>query len=287
MSFLPSKNFIIFVIGTAVIGTGIFFVASFLKESATFSQDNTETTGFLKDTVGGTRELLQNFPQEETSSEETGDNTRGAYAYNEENLTESVSRELLASLILRGDPEISGESVSDALNELFKTVTQFETPTVYTEKNARVTENAPEYFKTYGNAVIDVIARYKDANAENVLRPFELLLDNKDEGAARALYESAEEYGRLASSVLDIPVPGKIVPLHIHFVNTIHAIGNATANMGSAEKDPFRGLVGFSIYIKELEQAREILSAINQIFMSEKITFTKNESGRAWRNFEQ
>ena len=187
--------------------------------------------------------------------------------------------------MLEGNPEFSGKDISDKLSAIFAETAQFETPILYTEKNARVTENAPDYFKTYGNAVIDVIALHKEANAENVLPPFDRLLKSGDEEAAHTLSDTAEEYRKLASSALEIPAPAKILPLHIHFVNTVHAIGNSVADMSSAEKDPLRGLVGFSIYIKELEQAREILSAINQIFVSEKIAFTQYESGYAWRNF--
>lgn len=260
-------------------GTGFFLLGSFVKDKATFEQDENVASGSLKtsDSVSPSLQAL--------SGENREGGMRGVNQglTDDGTLTESVSRELLASLILKGK-RIEKTDVERELRVLFEKAARYETPNIYTEKNISTVSDTAENFKFHGNAVMAAIVEHSDASAENVLDPFEKLLEG-DESAQKTIFAAAAEYRKLESDILSIKTPARIAPLHLDFANTLHSIGNAALDVAAIE-DPFRGVLGLSVYLKELERARKILIEINNIFESQNIAFEKNEAGYAWRGFE-
>lgn len=279
MSF-PSKKFIVVIIGTIVIGTGLFFVLNFFNTETTFTQNDAGTP------PANQQDDLSLF--ENIAGEDAGPFGAGIQNYNGEsgNLTEAFSKELLTALILKGNAEIRKEDISSALAGLFEESSPLETPRVYSRINIRETKSGAADLKKYGNTFMETVAAHARANATDALNTFERMLEAGDESLAKTLWLIAEEYRKMESDILSIPAPGEIAPLHVDFVNELRAIGNTVTDMGFAVSDPVRGTLGLSQYIKRLDRAWEILNRINQIFESEAIEFAPNELGYAWKRFK-
>jgi len=277
---LPSKKFIIVVLLTVVIGTGLFSVVTFLNRKTIFTQ---EEAGALAPIQENNAPVFLNLIDENTEPVSAGFGISGNEAVN---LTEAVSKELLTRLILQGNTEVSESDISNALNTLFEETATVEPPRIYSESSIEKASGNTADLKTYGNTFMLVIGKHAEANAASTLNAFERALTGKDDNSVRTLQKISDEYRKMESDMLSIPTPEKLLRSHLDFVNTLRAIGNAVTDMGFVLADPVRGTLGLSTYIKQLDHAWALLHSVYQTFEAEKIQFAPNESGSAWKNFQ-
>lgn len=276
---LPSKKFIIVVIGTVVIGTGLFFVLGLFNKKTTFVQERTSEQSVIQENNSS---VLGNLIDENAGPFDVGVQNSGKTG----NLTETLSKELLTTLILKGNTTVDEAEIGNALTDLFKESATVETPRIYSRNNVQETTGGVTDLKKYGNAFMSTIVKRPRANATDTLNTFERMLETGNKDAAKTLWLIAEEYRKMESDILFIPTPKEVGSLHIDFVNELRAIGNAVTDMGFSVPDPVRGTLGLSMYIKHLDRAWEILRDINTIFESAGIEFGQKESGYAWRGFQ-
>jgi len=301
---LPSKKFILVVIFTVVFGTGVFFLFDIFKKKTVFTQNDTERPSFNTTSMQDSddngfkdweEQLLGTNPFE-NDEKSRGDlvtlrDTDNAQILTgstseTQNMTEAFSRELLTSLLFAEENTLNEEDVTLALDSLLSDATVYITPRIYTDKGARAVNNTNGTFKTYGNTFIETTAKHLSANADDTLNTFEHVLKTRDESATETLGAIADEYSKLESDLLSLSVPQKIAPLHIDFVNGVHALSQAVFDMRMILQDPLRATLGLSMYLKQLDREWEILRNIQTIFQTEKIIFNEGESGYVWVLFQ-
>ncbi len=277
---LPSKKFLIILAITVVIGTGLFFVLGAFNDKTVFNQEIASPPADISQEKNTS--VFKNLTDEKSGlfipSAEQSQNKDG-------NLTETLSKELLTALILKGNTDVSGEEIKNTLALLFEKSSSAETPRIYSRKNVRVLENTEPFLRTYGNEFMDIVAKHSGANAARTLNAFERTLETRDEKEIKTLWSTAEEYRKMESDMLSVPVPEAIASAHLDFINILRAIQNAVTDMGFVLTDPVRGTLGFTAYVQQLNRAWEILNNVHNTFDAAGVFFTQKESGYAWKNF--
>jgi len=289
---LPSKKFIVILVFTVVVGTGVFLLLDVFKKDVVFVQNGNERFSFnttsVKDSdedglrdweeqILGTNPFESDLENIQIPTTETPGTA---------NLTEAFSREIITSLLFTEEAALDEENVAHALDALFSDATTYEIPRIYTEKTARVVNNTEAAFKVYGNTFIRTIAKHSSANADNTLGTFEHILKTRDEKVTETLNSISEEYSKLESDLLSISVPREITSLHIDFINGIHALSQAVSDMGMVLQDPLRGTMGLNVYLKQLDSAWNILANIQKVFQKENVIFNEGEDGYVWILFQ-
>lgn len=186
-----------------------------------------------------------------------------AYAKQKGNLTKE-EKEDLATLVLEGEKEKMA-------------VRTYEITDLHLSK-----DESPATRKAYGNTLGKLYTRADTqkitSNDINILKEYSI---NKDTSVLASLASKTNILDEVIDSLLAMQVPYSAAPYHLLLVNNIAIYKSMLENFASAESDPLRVSIALSSYIPVMRGVSSSLASMQDYFIIENITFTKNEPGYA------
>lgn len=203
-----------------------------------------------------------------------------------DNLTTSVARSLFVTLSdaksqglgddLPTQEKLLTEALANAKANLQKDL--------YVTADLTVTTQTPDSLRAYGNGVLEVAARYPEANW---VVTYEALGEapSGDGASITKLKKIGTDYGALAEDLSRLPVPKTLTPLHLAAVNNFAATAETYKDIAAIVADPVRGLVGVQRHQLLQDEGHRLFTNIAEALQKGGILFSKDEPGSAWSAF--
>lgn len=288
--YLPSSQFISIVgsIALSAVIVMVAYAATSPKPSGSLSTPtNTEAQG-----ADWQKALAQIQAQSgvaslpEPVSQDSVDRLLGAAQSS--NVTATIARSLLINLSnaksqgLGDDIPTQEKLIADAtaqaqLNNSKKAV--------YTTADLNIVPQNKDSLRIYGNASMKAFNDHPKASAQTTMYAVAYATDYNDVSRLAAFPSIQSAYEDLADTLVSIPVPTALAPLHLKVVNNLAAMAATYPDMQATMEDPLRGLAGISLYQSLGTETSRVFTNIAQELQRDGILFSKDEPGSAWSAF--
>ncbi|MDE1924996.1 MAG: hypothetical protein KGH79_02345 [Patescibacteria group bacterium] len=204
------------------------------------------------------------------------------------NVTDSIGRTLLINLSnaqsqgLGDDIPTQNQIVAIAAAQAASAKA---TTTVYSLSDLSIVPVSAAALHAYGNAVIQTLNAYPDANEQATFISIDEAVEGGDKNQAAALAKIGAAYQAAGLALLAVPVPQTLAPLHLQIVNNLLQTSTTYTDMQTIGSDPVRGLEGLQTYQSLTEEGARMFINIAQELNKDGILFTKDEPGSAWSIF--
>lgn len=171
--------------------------------------------------------------------------------------TAILSREMLlkygAFMQNRATTTLSDTEAGDIAKMLVEKI-DLPQATVYSSRDLRIqNDNSTTSFATYAQKVGDVMQAFVKAHTAHEMTLVTNALTTKNTEDLEGLVKTIAQYKNLQKSLLLIPTPSEIAPLHLRLVQGYSNITAAIIGMQNIVKDPILGLASISQYKKEID----------------------------------
>ncbi len=287
--YLPSSQFVLLTVSLFVSATLVYGATLYTRgEQPSASLSAAEQVVVDNDW----QEVLQKIQEQDPSytlPEPPSGETVAAFLAEAEssNLTDTVGRSLLINLSnaksqgLGDDVPTQEQIIALAASKLQGELSY----TPYKSQDFISVAATSESLHTYGNDVMEVLARYPNTNVEATLRALIYGVENNDAEQFAVLGRLAKEYKEIADVLARVNVPQTLVPLHLQVVNGFLRIASEHSNMQSLAQDPLRALVGLQNYYSVADEVSRVFTTLAEQFDKNAIIFNEDEPGHTWSAF--
>jgi hypothetical protein len=285
--YLPSAQFVV-IVGSIALSGGLVIAAqqlthhsdtpSTLTPSQTIQPSNTDWLAALKE-IEGSSILATTTPDAATTNELLK-------AAKSSNVTDSVAHTLLVSLA-NAKSQGLGSDIPTQDKLVAEAAAQIEAERgapAYTEDDVLASSDTAAAEKEYGNRIVEAITAHSTATYQSVI----LAVGNSGKAPSKdiaALGDTQKEYVALAQAILKVPVPPKLIPLHLQIANNLAKMGSVLSDVRTLYADPLRALAGFQLFEGLNSEVARLFTNVGQRFAQDGILFTKDEPGDAWNSF--
>ena len=166
------------------------------------------------------------------------------------NLTDSIGKTILINLSnaksqgLGDDTPTQDQIVAAAAAQI---ANQQASSSTYTAADLTIVPASNASLHAYGNAVMQALNAYPAASEQATLLSIDYAVEGGDKTQGAKLASIGAAYNAAAVSLLAVPVPQTLVPLHLEVIDNLVSISATYADMQTISSDPVRGLVGLTI----------------------------------------
>ena len=203
-----------------------------------------------------------------------------------ENLTESLSRELFTTLVAAKEsgyseiPSVQEEIVARALAQ----VEVAPEARSYTLEDLTVLPSSGKAdLLAYARAVGVAVIAHQSVGFAFTTLAFGKALEGGDPLALDLLSRYRATYHSLSSALLAIASPGAVSPLHLSLINNTEKIVASFADMTQVLGDPVRGFAGYKNYQQALAENGGTLMTLARQFKESGILFSTEGGESFWR----
>lgn len=138
---------------------------------------------------------------------------------------------------------------------------------------------SPEFIKNYLNATGLFLEKNFAGLEETEISILEQALATENFEELKKLDKYAGAYKKAVEFLKKQKVPVSYAILHLELMNIFNNTALAVGDMQKIESDPAKGLIGFSIYLKQTGRGPEAYKAMKKQIISDKITLSPGEGG--------
>jgi hypothetical protein len=169
----------------------------------------------------------------------------------DETLTDRVSRDFFSRYLIakQQNKDITPEEASLIAQQVVANIPAFIETKVYGTKDISITSNDSEQTRlTYAKQISDILVNNSPQFTENSLEIVGRIIQNPIESDRKKLATILASYKTILSKTLAIPVPSRVVPEHLVYINALSSIYSNLAEIEQLSNDPIRGYVAYSHY---------------------------------------
>lgn len=253
---MNSKFKKIFSVALAItLGLGIIFFAwkGVFSTSSKVSFEPTVSGDTWKDSLRTISSLNPSIKPSVTQSEQWEEAT---------STSDVIARELLTNYILLQQSRATttmSDTEAQAFAQILTEKINLPQGTTYTTKNLIVlSDSSSAAIATYIKRVGEIMQTFSSTRKTNEVTIFTEALTTKDAATLQKLTVNVIEYKNLQKTLLAVPTPSVLAPLHLRLVQSYANIETIITSMQKILSDPMIGLAAFMQYKKELSALRTI-----------------------------
>ncbi|MGC9602434.1 MAG: hypothetical protein ABSE76_01685 [Minisyncoccia bacterium] len=204
------------------------------------------------------------------------------------NITDTVGKTILINLS-NAESQGLGEDIPTQDQIVAAAAAQIKSQqassSTYTAANLTIVPVSDASLRAYGNGVMQALSAYSAASEQATFLSIDYAVEGGDKTQGAKLASIGAAYKAAAVSLLAVPVPQTLAPLHVEVVNNFLNISATYADMQTISSDPLRGLVGLKTYESLMDEGARLFTNIAQELSKDGILFSKDEPGSAWNMF--
>lgn len=197
-------------------------------------------------------------------------------------LTDAFARTFFESYVSRygNTTQISEAELQAFTNEMVLTLAeQSESKNTYSLKNVTVSGSGPAALRTYIAAIEEAFATHTIPTEKDELSYMTDAIEKSDSSALSQVAKIGAAYTAIATACGKVSVPTEAKQAHVAVVRALFAVGEATTNMSTVNRDPIRALVGLAQYPKAAKELALAFAQFGTVFTSQGVTLTEGEAG--------
>ncbi len=170
---------------------------------------------------------------------------------NDETLTERVSRDFFSRYLIakQQNKDITPEEASLIAQQVVANIPGTIEAKVYGTKDITVTTDDSEQNRlAYAKKISDILVNNSPQFSENSLEIVGRIIQNPTGSDKKKLVTILASYKTILAKTLSVPVPTRVVPEHLVYINTLSSIYSNLAEIEQLTNDPIRGYVAYSHY---------------------------------------
>jgi hypothetical protein len=285
--YLPSGQFTL-IAGALLLSAGLVYAAEYYTsrndtpvrittDAAQDTFDNTDWEQTLEQIQLESGIALPEPPNEDLVAELLAAAQQGT-------VTDSVSRSLLVNLTsaasqgLGSDIPTQDKLIAEATRLLNQSI-----KATYSTESLTVVPNTKENLRAYGNTLAEALQSHPGASVYDVYYSLGSAVDNNSKSDLAKLDTPRQAYQVLAESVLVIPVPQTLVPLHLQIANGFALAAENITQMQELGADPLLAAAGLQSFNSTTAEVGRLFINLARQFSENAIIFSAEEPGSLWK----
>lgn len=140
-------------------------------------------------------------------------------------------------------------------------------------------EDSAAAYRTYGNALGTIFARYEKNALESEVAIMKRAFANRDRNELAKILVHADAYRSIAEELSRVSVPRSLADIHLRFVNTYAGIAQSLTEISVVFEDSVRGMTGIKAYSEHLGNLGTATTDLRTFFSDHQIVFSTTEPG--------
>jgi hypothetical protein len=185
------------------------------------------------------------------------------------NMTQQISRDLLAQLFSYGDGDLDDENQKKIIDNTLANIRPETIPLRYSLADVRVFQDLNEAnLRKFGNSVVSV----QQKMASNI----------NPRGSHQDLLKV---YEAMVDDLAKVEVPRDMSVPYLSLINNYNTLKELLAKMESSTEDPFKSLLNLKYFSDTMGKNEVIYKQFASYFKKSGIIWNKNEPGSAWNAY--
>lgn len=132
---------------------------------------------------------------------------------------------------------------------------------------------------TYSIAIEKILAKVTLPSDKDALGYMDDFVERNDPQGLVQVRKIAKAYDALADAYVAVPVPSEAATAHLAVANAYQRMSEVVANLGTADTDPLRALLGLMLYKGAADALTTSLTDFSKVYAAQGVTFTVNDPG--------
>lgn len=149
----------------------------------------------------------------------------------------------------------------------------------FTTGKVTVAGSGAQALIAYSVAAEKVFAKVSIPSDKDALGYMDDYVQRNDPQGLVQVRKIAKAYDALADAYVAVPVSGEAAGAHLAVANAYQRVSDVIADLGTADTDPLRALLGLMLYQDAADALATSLASLSKVYAAQGVALTVNDSG--------